>query len=446
MLFGVLLVACGSGSGDSAGVPTYSASGVVEGDTTQGVTMNLGGQASATVTTDESGNYNFPSLADGNYTLTPVRIGYTFDPGSVDFSMHGGKTSRFKFKSRCNNGGKFLLGGTIQGTPLNLTTVVTTFAGSGTAGAVDGTGIAASFNPPAGITTDGSNLYVTDQKNHKIRKIVIATGVVTTVAGTGVAGAVDGTGTAASFNIPSGITNDGTNLYVSDQANHKIRKIVIATGVVTTVAGRGVAGFAEGTGTAASFNFPSGITTDGTNLYVSDRDNHKIRQIVIATGVVSTVAGSGVAGAAEGTGAAASFNTVSGITTDGIKLYVVDNQNYKIRQVVIATGVVTTIAGSGTAFHNDGTGAAASFNSTTGISTDGSNLYIAEVGGYTIRKIVIASGVVTTLAGGGGGSNMPGAVDGTGTAASFNQPYALTTDGSSLYVTDSGNNKIRRIQ
>ena len=147
------------------------------------------------------------------------------------------------------------------------------------AGATDGTGIAASFNLPIGITTDGVNLYVADYLNNKIRKIVIATGVVTTLAGSGTAGVADGTGVTATFSNPWGITTDGVNLYAADSWNNKIRKIVIATGVVTTFAGSGAVGASDGTGIAATFNLPCGITTDGANLYVVDQTNHKIRKI-----------------------------------------------------------------------------------------------------------------------------------------------------------------------
>jgi hypothetical protein len=119
------------------------------------------------------------------------------------------------------------MGGARQGTPLIMNTAVTTLAGSGTAGSVNGTGTAASFYSPQGITTDGTNLYVTDVGNHKIRQIVIAigAGVVTTLAGSGTIGSVDDIGTAASFNYPHGITTDGTNLYVADANNRKIRLI-----------------------------------------------------------------------------------------------------------------------------------------------------------------------------------------------------------------------------
>ena len=268
---------------------------------------------------------------------------------------------------------------------------MSTLAGSAVAGAVDGTGIAASFNTPYGITTDGTNLYVADYGNKKIRQIVIATGVVTTFAGSGVAGAVDGTGIAASFNMPTGIIRDGVNLYVTDLGNHKIRKIVIATGVVTTLAGSGVAGAVDGTGIAASFNTPYGITTDGTNLYVADYGNKKIRQIVIATGVVTTLAGSGLTGAVDGTGIAASFNRPYNLITDGTNLYVADTFNNKIRQIVIATGVVSSLTGAANtavlAGAVDGAALTATFNLPMGITMVGQSLFVANYGGGTIRQI-----------------------------------------------------------
>jgi sugar lactone lactonase YvrE len=323
---------------------------------------------------------------------------------------------------------------------------VTTLAGSWTnVGSADGTGAGASFSFPEGITTDGTNLYVADSNNNEIRRIVIATGVVTTLAGSTTSGHADGTGAGASFSFPEGITTDGTNLYVVDGDNNEIRKVVIATGAVTTLAGSWTSGFgnADGTGAAASFSFPQGITTDGTNLYVADFQNNEIRKIVIATAVVTTLAGSGASGHADGTGTAATFNLPHGIATDGTNLYVADCYNNEIRKIVIASRVVTTLAGSyTTAGHADGTGTGASFMFPYDITTDGTNLYVTDQSNNEIRKIVIASKVVTTLA----GSTTAGHADDTGTAASFNGPYGITTDGTKLYVADNGNNEIREIQ
>jgi len=221
------------------------------------------------------------------------------------------------------------LGGSIQGTELSLSTAVTTLAGS-SEGSTDATGTSARFYRPSGITTDGTNLYVADRYNHRIRKIVIDNGTVTTLAGSSY-GSTDATGTSASFNSPRGITTDGTNLYVADYSNHRIRKIVISTGVVTTLAGSSE-GSTDATGTSARFYRPSGITTDGTNLYVTDRYNHRIRKIVISTGVVTTLAGSS-SGSTDATGTSASFANPIGITTDGTNLYVADMYYHKIRKI-----------------------------------------------------------------------------------------------------------------
>ena len=220
-----------------------------------------------------------------------------------------------------------LMGGAIQGSPLSLSTEVSTFAGgSGDGDSTDGTGTSATFYAPIGITTDGTNLFVADY--YTIRKIVIASGEVTTLAGSGEEGSADATGTSATFNRPTGITTDGTNLYVAERSNHTIRKIVIATGVVTTLAGTaGTSGSNDATGTSATFNRPRGITTDGTNLYVAESENHKIRKIVIATGVVTTLAGSGSQGMDDGTGTSASFSNPQRVITDGTNLYVTDEED-----------------------------------------------------------------------------------------------------------------------
>ncbi len=203
---------------------------------------------------------------------------------------------------------------------------VTTFAGSGSSGSTDGAATSARFSNPWGITTDGTNLYVADYSNHRIRKIVISTGVVSTLAGSS-SGFADGTGTSAKFNSPFGITTDGTNLYVVDRSNHKIRKIVISSGAVTTLAGSS-SGFADGTGTSARFSSPDGISTDGANLYVGDTSNHKIRKIVISTGAVTTLAGS-TYGFANGTATSAKFNSPRGVVVAGSHLYVADHANKK---------------------------------------------------------------------------------------------------------------------
>jgi hypothetical protein len=335
------------------------------------------------------------------------------------------------------------MGGAIQGTELSLSNAVTTLAGTtGSSGRTNATGTAASFNKPTGITSDGNNLYVAEYSNHIIRKIVISSGEVTTIAGQNSTGSNDGTGTAAKFHYPHDLTTDGTNIYVSDYSNDTIRKIVISTGEVTTFAGvAGSPGFINGTGTEARFEEPWGITTDGTNLYVAERKNNSIRKIVISTQVVSTLAG-GSGGFADGTGTSAKFWKLKSITTDGINIFAADSGNNRIRKIVISSGVVTTLAGSGTG-SADGTGTGASLYAPAGIVTDGTNLYVASQGNHNIRKIVISSGVVTTIAGSAGND---GTTDGSGSDARFEAPMGITTDGTYLYVSDRSNHTVRKIE
>ena len=265
-------------------------------------------------------------------------------------------------------------------------------------------------------------------------------------AGSGLGGSADGTGTSAQLYRPYGIALDSSGtLYVADRGNQTIRKITSA-GVVTTLAGTaGASGSADGTGTAAQFNQPGGVAVgSGGDLYVTDTGNSIIRKVTSA-GVVTTLAGTqGTSGSTDGTGTAASFNQPFGIAVDGSgNLYVAELGNNTIRKVTQA-GVVTTLAGgAATAGSTDGTGTAALFNQPVGIAIDGSgNLYVTDTGNDTIRKVTSA-GVVTTLAGSPGQS---GTADGTGSAARFNSPRGIAVDASgNLFVADSANGTIRRI-
>ena len=325
--------------------------------------------------------------------------------------------------------------------------VVTTLAGS-TGGSADGVDSTAHFFYPTGIAYDGNgNLFVADRYNNEIRKVVISTGVVTTFAGSTSQGSADGTGTAASFDHPTGLTCDGNgNLFVADQGNNEIRQIVISTGVVSTLAGStAFYGSTNGTGAAASFYYPSNLACDGSgNLYVADAGNYEIRKIVISTAVVTTFAGAPSQGHANGVGTAATFNWPAGIVYDGSgNLFIGDSQNNLIRKIVISTAMVSTVAGSTTAGSTDGTGASASFNYPEGLACDGNgNLFVADVYNNEIRKIVMSTGVVSTFA----GSTTPGSANGPALSASFNDQTGVACDASgNVYVADEFNSKIRKI-
>jgi len=330
--------------------------------------------------------------------------------------------------------------------PASAAAMVTTLAGkAGVKGSTDGTGATARFDVPQAIAIDAAgNLYVADY--YAVRKVTPA-GVVTTFAGKGgVKGSADGRGSAARFDELCGIVrNAAGDLYVTDNHNHTIRKITPA-GVVTTFAGKaGVAGSADGSLATARFDYPVGIAINAArDIYISDWGANTIRKITPA-GQVTTLAGkAGKSGFADGTGAAARFDNPAGICLDAAgDLYVADNSNCTIRKITSA-GVVTTIAGqAGQSGSANGTGSAASFTAPNGICCDAAgDLYVADAGDYTIRKITPA-GVVTTVAGAPG---YRGSSDGNGLAtATFYTPCDIAVDGAGdLYVADAGN-VIRKI-
>lgn len=334
---------------------------------------------------------------------------------------------------------------------ISSTGVVTPLAGvPGTAGSADGTGYTtvapSTFNRPSSTATNSTtgDIYVADTNNHVIRKITTA-GVTSTIAGSALqSGSTNATGNAARFFSPSGVALDSSgNIYVADTGNHIIRKITTA-GVVTTLAGTaGISGNTNATGAAASFNLPSSVAVDaaGNNVYVADYNNHTIRKID-SSGNVSTFAGSGTAGSANGTGTAANFNYPRSLAIDASFLYVADTGNHTIRKISLGGAVVTTVAGTAGASGNaNGTGAAARFNGPSGIAVDPSGtIFVADTNNQTIRAISPAA-VVTTLAGSPG---LSGNADGIGNAVRFDQPNGLSVYGGILYVADYRNNTIRR--
>jgi serine/threonine protein kinase, bacterial len=337
-------------------------------------------------------------------------------------------------------------GGSAAGTPGN----VITFAGNGAQGYMDATGSAAQFGSPVAIAIDNQdNLYVVDGLNYAIRKITPA-GVVSTLAGDGTSGFVNAQGTKARFEAPNGITVDkNQNVFVSEgnsHNNHRIRKIA-PDGTVTTYAGAGVSGYLDGTASMAKFNVPAAMALDAeSNLYIGDVNNERIRKILgspILT-LVSTFAGNGNQGYANGTGASAEFALPSGLAFDPSgNLYVADEYNYCIRKIT-PSGTVSEFAGDpNNAGVGNGKGNAAQFDNPVAVAIDASgNIYVAEGSiNNCIRKIA-PDGTVTSLT----GTQNGGYADGPFAKAAFNNPSGLAVDSKgNIYVADAWNYRIRKI-
>lgn len=292
-----------------------------------------------------------------------------------------------------------------------------------------GAGISSNrLSSAAGVAVDSSNnIYFCDKGNNRVCKLTPA-GDLSIVAGSGSATSSAGTGIAAGVGGPKAMAWDGTNLFVTTTDN-KVLKIVASTGVVTVLAGSGTAAETDGTGAAAAFKTPDGIVLFNSNadLYVADQGGGAIRKIVISSGVVTTLAGDSVGGAdTVGTGAAAIFNGPTGLATDATNLFVT-TQGHRVMKVVVSSGVVTFLVGSGTAGDVDGTGTAASFDTPKGIAYESPNLYVVTGGVGSVRQVVASSGVVTTLA----GSVKTEDVDGYGREADFYQPLSVTVHAAS---------------
>jgi DNA-binding beta-propeller fold protein YncE len=320
---------------------------------------------------------------------------------------------------------------------------VTTLAGDGLEAYGDGPAASAHFSSPYGVALDAAGkVYVADLQNQRIR--LVAAGQVTTIAGSGPAvpfggGFADGAAlTVARFSQPRGVAVDssGANVYVADWYNHRIR--LLSGGQVSTLGGDGTKGWVDGPAASSRFNEPCGVALGpGGQIYVADTFNHRVR--MIAGGQVSSVAGNGVDGFADGPAGSASFSAPSAIAVDAAgKIYVAEYNGHRIR--VISGGQVSTLAGDGTAGLVEGPAATARFNCPDGLAVDAAGkVYVGDHFNHRVR--VIAGGQVSTLAG-----SSAGYLDGPAAQARFNKPAGLAVDAAGkVYVGDQYNHRIRVI-
>ena len=290
--------------------------------------------------------------------------------------------------------------------------IISTVAGTGTAGFLgdDGLATTARLQTPTGVAVDAAgNLFIADADNNRVRRVAVDTGIITTVAGTGTAGfsGDDGPATSAQLRTPTGIAVDAAgNLFIADAANNRIRRVAADTGIITTFTGTGVAGFSgdEGDATAAELSFPYYVALDAVgNLVIADQGNFRVRRVASDTGIITTVAGTGHAGFSGDAGPAtnAQLSVPYGVALDAAgNLFIADQGNFRVRQVAVDTGIITTVAGTGThGFSGDGGPATdAQLSVSYGVALDAAgNLFISDTGNKRVRAVDLAASALPPL-------------------------------------------------
>jgi CSLREA domain-containing protein len=361
------------------------------------------------------------------------------------------------------------------------TGIITTVAGTGPPvlyGGDGGAATSARLNGPQGVAVDAAgNLFIADTSNHRVRKVAgvaaagpivvrvgpgagvgtAVTGIITTVAGTGppvLYGGDGGPATSASLDQPIGVAVDAAgNLFISDYSNARIRKVDAATGIITTVAGSGVQGFSGDVGLAISARLsnPEGVAVDAAgNLFIADTENDRIRRVDAATGVITAVAGTGTRGFSGDGGPATSANLSNprGVAVDGAgNLFIADTLSHHVRKVAAATDIITTVAGTDSCcFSGDGGPAtSAGLNAPEGVAVDAAgNIFIADTGYHRVRRVDAATRVITTVA--GTGTRGFSGDGGPATSASLDQPFGVAVDAAgNLFISDYSNARIRKV-
>lgn len=290
------------------------------------------------------------------------------------------------------------------------------------------------------ITSDGMHVLVADDGRKQLLRVNLTTGIMDVVAGNGI-GAADGFGTNAAFSVLWAVAVNEEHAFIADQ--HKIRTIELSTSEVASLAGSSTPGFADGVGETAAFDTILALAATSTHVYVADAGNNRIRQVGIATGQVEVLAGSGVDGSAEGELGSASFSHPWGVAVGfrgaERRIAVTERGSHRVRWVSAA---VSTLAGSSSSGFADGVNMTARFDVPRGLAPlPNGRAAVADSHNHRIRSLDLASGVVSTLA----GTGVEGFLDGSGSEARFRRPRGITTtpDRARLVVADVGNERIR---
>ena len=334
---------------------------------------------------------------------------------------------------------------------------ISTLAGTGKQGysGDGGAATAALLGTPSCVVVDAAgNVFAADSANHVVRK-VSAAGTISTVAGTGAAGYAgdNGLATAAQLNSPNGCALDGAgNLYIADTGNNVVRKVANATGLITTVAGTGSAGF-SGEGAPpilAELNQPYGVALDSVgNLYISDTKNQRVRKVSFTANTIVTLAGNGTFGYSGDGGSATAgqlYNPEGLLVTSAGDIIVAEEANSVVRKISVATGKLSTLAGSSKyGFAGNGNAAAeALLQGPTSVAMDtAGNLYISDAGNNEIRRVDTKNTIVAVV--GDGSSGYVG--DGkAASAASMTRPRGVAVSAAGImYIADTGNFVVRKV-
>jgi streptogramin lyase len=307
---------------------------------------------------------------------------------------------------------------------------------------------------PYDVALDASgNIYIADNENYAIRKVTVSTGVITTVAGTGTSGysGDGGQATEATLKNPRGVSVDASgNIHIADSYNNVIRKVTVVTGVITTVAGTGTSGLSGdgGQATEATMRSPRAVVVDASgNIYIADTSSGRIRKVTVSTGIITTVAGGGSQSYSGDVATSTSIMPFDVALDTSGNIYIADWSNNVIRKITESSGTITTMAGTGTSGYSGDGGQAteATLNGPNGVSIDTlGDIYIADSSNHVIRKVTVSTGLITTVA--GTGTSGYGGDGEEATSANLRGPYHITVETpGTFYIVNLYTYQIRKV-